>query len=86
MPIRPFFICRTSVFCSGGLVSDQVSGCGRNFCFRCFHCFLKRGVVFYDALFRMREEAARLRLAEAAGYRTGESASAAGAENFAEKR
>nr|DAN78032.1 MAG TPA: hypothetical protein [Caudoviricetes sp.]DAQ62446.1 MAG TPA: hypothetical protein [Caudoviricetes sp.] len=46
-----FFICRTSVFCSGGLVSDQVSGCGRNFCFRCFHCFLKRGVVFYDALF-----------------------------------
>jgi hypothetical protein len=34
----------------------------------------------------MREEAARLRLAEAAGYRTGESASVAGAENFAEKR
>jgi len=34
----------------------------------------------------MREEAVRLRLAEAAGYRTGESASAAGAENFAEKR
>jgi len=34
----------------------------------------------------MREEAARLRLAEAAGDRTGESASVAGAENFAEKR
>ena len=47
----------------------------------------RSGASFFTTpFFRMREEAARLRLAEAAGYRTGESASVAGAENFAEKR